>query len=215
MRKFLTVFIVVGVMMSAVYIFDNVLRSDSDRLEMTLMDGDTIVARLSDDSVAARKQIHKARKALSKLQTSEPYIVINTHANKITFRTADKVLFEGICSTGSGGELSDSTTGRHWVFSTPPGIFKVNSKIKDPWWRKPDWAYIEENEKIPRDESDRFDSEMMGNYAIGFGNGYFIHGTIYERLLGVSVTHGCVRLGSDDLKKLFDKVRIGTLVYIF
>jgi len=29
------------------------------------------------------------------------------------------------------------------------------------------------------------------------------------------VTHGCVRLGSDDLKKLYDMVPIGTPVYIF
>ncbi len=56
---------------------------------------------------------------------------------------------------------------------------------------------------------------MMGAYAIGFGDGYFIHGTIYERLLGISVTHGCVRVGADDLKNIYDRVKIGTPIYIF
>jgi L,D-transpeptidase YbiS len=56
---------------------------------------------------------------------------------------------------------------------------------------------------------------MLGAFAMGFGDNYYIHGTIYERLLGVNVTHGCVRLGSDDLKKLYDMVPIGTPVYIF
>jgi lipoprotein-anchoring transpeptidase ErfK/SrfK len=215
MKRLLITFLIITIMMSAVYIFDYVLRSDSDRLGMAMMDGDTILARLSDDPVIARKQIQKAKRALERIQASEPYIVINTHANKLTYRTADTVLLEGACSTGSGGELIDSTTGRHWVFNTPMGIFRVDSKLKDPWWRKPDWAYIEENEQIPKRESDRLDSEMMGDYAIGFGSGYFIHGTIYERLLGVSVTHGCIRLGADDLRKLYEKVKIGTLVYIF
>lgn len=100
-------------------------------------------------------------------------------------------------------------------FRYPRGVFKVTSKVTDPWWRKPDWAFLEDNEPIPSDPSQRLDPEMLGAYAMRFGDNYFIHGTIYERLLGVSVTHGCVRLGSDDLKKLFDMVPIGTPVYIF
>ena len=108
-----------------------------------------------------------------------------------------------------------SATGRHWKFNTPHWVFKVDSKLKQPWWRKPDWAYIEEDEAIPKEESERYDPEMMGDFAIGYGDGYFIHGTIYERLLGVSVTHGCVRLGSDDLKFLYDRVKMGTPVYVF
>ena len=39
---------------------------------------------------------------------------------------------------------------------------------------------------------------MMGDYALGIGSGYFIHGTLYKRLLGRNVSHGCVRLGDED-----------------
>lgn len=170
---------------------------------------------LSDDPKLAQKEIANARLALSKLRPKGQYLVINTHSNVLSLRTEDSVIFKGNCSTGSGGELIDSTTGRHWVFDTPRGIFKISSKIAQPWWRKPDWAFIEENEPIPKNESERLDPEMLGEYALGFGDGYFIHGTIYERLLGVSVTHGCVRLGSDDLKFIYDKTSIGTPLYIF
>ncbi|HEX7344288.1 MAG TPA: L,D-transpeptidase, partial [bacterium] len=76
-------------------------------------------------------------------------------------------------------------------------------------------AFIEEGEEIPKDPRERYDPEMLGEYAMGFGDGYFIHGTIYKRLLGINVTHGCVRLGDADLKHVFDKVKIGTPVYIF
>ena len=111
--------------------------------------------------------------------------------------------------------MTDSLTGRKWVFNTPQGVFKITTKLVEPWWRKPDWAFIEDNENIPKDPSERLDSEMLGEYALGFGNDYYIHGTIYERLLGVNVTHGCVRLGSEDLKKLYNVVPVGTPVYIF
>jgi len=167
------------------------------------------------DEKAARRELQKATKALAKLQPTEPYIVINTHANLLSFRTRDSVLFSGTCSTGSGELLVDSATGRRWIFNTPIGVFKVNSKKEDPWWRKPDWAYIEENEAIPKDESERMDPEMLGKYAIGFGDGFFIHGTIYKRLLGVSVTHGCVRLGDEDLEYIYSKTKIGTNIFIF
>lgn len=170
---------------------------------------------LPQDNKLAQKEIANARLALSKLRPKGQYLVINTHSNILSLRTEDSVIFKGNCSTGSGGELIDSTTGRHWVFDTPRGIFKISSKVAQPWWRKPDWAFIEENEPIPKDESERLDPEMLGEFALGFGDGYFIHGTIYERLLGVSVTHGCVRLGSDDLKFIYDKTPIGTPLYIF
>ncbi len=167
------------------------------------------------DQKAAKKELDKARKELTQLRPRGKYIVIDTHANKIALRTEDSVYIEATCSTGSGSELTDSLTGRRWIFNTPLGVFKVKNKLTEPWWRKPDWAFIEENEAIPKNESDRLDPNVMGEYALGFGDGFFIHGTIYERLLGINVTHGCVRVGTDDLKKIYDQSPIGTPIYIF
>lgn len=183
--------------------------------EPTVMAGDTTFTPLSQDQKLAQKELLKARKTLAQLKPKGPYIVIDTHANNLYYRTEDSIMFKGTCSTGSGGILVDSLTGRKWQFNTPRGVFKIDNKLKQPWWRKPDWAFIEEGETPPKSESERMDPEMLGDYAMGFGNGYFIHGTIYERLLGVSVTHGCVRLGSEDLKVIYDEVKPGTSVYIF
>jgi L,D-transpeptidase YbiS len=195
--------------------------------------GDSVLTSLPADDKAAQAELRKIRKAYDamrpggsaqagkKKRPSSPgmppdmYIVINTHANEIYLRTEDSVLFKATCSTGTGGELVDTATGRHWVFDTPRGSFKISSKLKEPWWRKPDWAFIEEGEDIPKQEAERYDKEMMGDYALGFGDGFFIHGTIYERLLGINVTHGCVRVGSADLQHIFDNVGIGTKLYIF
>jgi lipoprotein-anchoring transpeptidase ErfK/SrfK len=183
--------------------------------EMSPIFTDTGTVSLPKDERQAKKELQTAQRTLAGLRPSKPYIVIDTHANRIFYRTEDSVLMEFTCSTGSGGEYVDSTTGRHWTFDTPRGIFKVDSKIPHPWWRKPDWAFLEEGETIPQKEGERLDPNMMGDYALGFGNGYFIHGTIYERLLGINVTHGCVRLGSDDLEKLYNRAQMGTFIYIF
>jgi lipoprotein-anchoring transpeptidase ErfK/SrfK len=59
------------------------------------------------------------------------------------------------------------------------------------------------------------ESGVLGDYALGFGEGFFIHGTLYTRLLGRSVTHGCVRVGDDDLKAIYEAASIGTKIFIF
>lgn len=176
---------------------------------------DSLLPPLPADASARSKELQRLQRALAKLKPAGPYIVIDTHANFAYWRTEDSVLFKAPCSTGSGGELVDSASGKRWVFDTPRGTFKVSSKLANPWWRKPDWAFVEEDEPIPKDPAERFDPDMLGDFALGFGDGYFIHGTLYERLLGINVTHGCVRLGSEELKFIYDRARVGTPVYVF
>lgn len=160
------------------------------------------------------KEVKRLRKDIEKTIPKSKYIVIDSQTNHAYYRSADSVFYKAVCSTGSGGELTDPKSGKKWVFHTPSGVFAIKNKIVEPWWRKPDWAFIEEGEAVPTSNADRLDPNVMGDYALGFGDGYFIHGTLYERLLGMSVSHGCVRLGSDDLKFFYDKVPIGTGVYV-
>jgi L,D-transpeptidase YbiS len=214
MRKILVLTAIPVVLILSSLIFLKVTSSD-DLIDDQTMFIDTSLAQLPSDQKAAKKELDKARKELSKLKPRGKYIVIDTHANKIALRSEDSVYLEATCSTGSGSELVDSLTGRKWIFNTPLGVFKVKNKLTEPWWRKPDWAFVEENEAIPKNEGDRLDPNVMGEYALGFGDGFFIHGTIYERLLGINVTHGCVRVGTDDLKKIYDQSPVGTPIYIF
>lgn len=214
MKKILILTAVPVVLIIAALVFLKVTSNNRADLEQATFI-DTSLSRLPEDAKVAKKELEKARKTIAKLRPKGKYIVIDTHANKIALRSEDTVFVEAECSTGSGGELIDSTTGRKWIFNTPRGVFKVRHKLTGPWWRKPDWAFIEENEEIPKKEADRYDPNVMGEYALDFGDGYFIHGTIYERLLGVAVTHGCVRVGSEDLERIYKDTPIGTPVYIF
>jgi hypothetical protein len=200
--------IIAGLLLTqaAVYVYEGALPDEALRRGAPV---------LPDDIRLAEKELRKVEERLDALRRSRPYIVVDTNANEIYLRSEGSVMLKASCSTGSGGELEDEATGRKWRFATPLGAFRVESKLVDPWWRKPDWAFIEDSLAVPSDPKDRLDPEMLGEYALGFGNGYFIHGTVYERLLGVSVTHGCVRVGSDDLERIYGKVDVGTAIYVF
>jgi L,D-transpeptidase YbiS len=91
----------------------------------------------------------------------------------------------------------------------------VLRKLRNPAWRRPDWSFIESGEPIPDDPGDRIEYGALGEFALDFGDGYLIHGTLYERLLGRSVSHGCIRLGRDDLREVYASTRIGTPIYIY
>ncbi|HXO21886.1 MAG TPA: L,D-transpeptidase [Thermoanaerobaculia bacterium] len=143
------------------------------------------------------------------------YVVVDTMANRLYLKNGGETLREAICSTGTGGVLEDPATGRRWVFETPRGIHRVQAKVKDPVWNKPDWAFIEDGLPIPKNAAERMDTYSLGDYALYLGDGYLIHGTLYQRLLGRSVTHGCVRLGDEDLEAVYKAATLGTRVYIY
>jgi L,D-transpeptidase YbiS len=46
-------------------------------------------------------------------------------------------------------------------------------------------------------------------------DGYIIHGTIFQTLLGKRVTHGCIRLGDKDLEFAYQTVPVGARVFLF
>ena len=52
---------------------------------------------------------------------------------------------------------------------------------------------MEEESRSPgaQAEATDFEEGPLGKYGLYFGNGYLIHGTLFQRFLGQSVTHGC------------------------
>ena len=118
-------------------------------------------------------------------------------------------MLEAPCSAGSGHVLSEGAGGRVWVFDTPRGAFRVLSKIRNPVWKKPDWAFVEEGKPIPGTPASGSSTESLGEYALYFGDGYMIHGTLYERLIGRPVSHGCIRVGREPLREIYRAVPLG------
>jgi hypothetical protein len=97
----------------------------------------------------------------------------------------------------------------HWETPTPRGIYKIFQKQElrvggqAPHYRMPYWMFWE-------------------------SSGYGIHGLPYlgdpdsgwfweeaASHLGIPVSHGCIRVGDDDVKRLYEFSPIGTPVYIY
>jgi hypothetical protein len=162
------------------------------------------------------KEIQKLSVKYNSYTSGQSYIVINTTENRFFLYTNKKLVREGFCSIGSLSMLKTEKGDKFWVFKTPKGKRSINGKITNPSWNRPDWSFIEEGLPIPpRNSPARYESGVLGDYAMSIGDGYLIHGTLYKRFLGMPVTHGCVRLNDEDLKAVYNTLNIGSKVYIF
>jgi lipoprotein-anchoring transpeptidase ErfK/SrfK len=156
-----------------------------------------------------------AENRLNRKTPYQPYLVVNSGENRFYLYSRRKLVREGRCSTGSYIMLKAADE-RKWIFKTPRGVFRIQGKITSPVWKKPDWAFIEEGLPVPAPDSYlRYEFGVLGDYAMSLGHGYLIHGTLYQRLLGMPVTHGCIRLGDDDLKIVYQYLNIGSKVFIY
>jgi len=185
------------------------------QLDRTQLDKET--KKLRTEIARLKEETAQLQEGLAQRQPKAPYIVVDTNTNSFLMREPGNVLREGICSTGSGKKLVWLHGGKTWVFRTPKGKHQVRLKKDNfPVWKKPDWAFIEENEKIPSpNDPRRFEEGVLGQYALDIGDAYMLHGTLYKRTLGEYVSHGCVRLDDPDIEFLYNNSQRGTEVYIF
>ncbi len=56
---------------------------------------------------------------------------------------------------------------------------------------------------------------VLGTHRLYLGDGYALHGTNNPASIGQAVSHGCVRLRNEDIDVLYDRVAVGTPVYIY
>ncbi|OFX86411.1 MAG: hypothetical protein A2W99_13560 [Bacteroidetes bacterium GWF2_33_16] len=161
------------------------------------------------------KNILKLQRKLDSNTPNSAYLVINTTDNSFRLLSGKRLVRKGVCSTGSY-TLLQSNDDKQWIFKTPRGVKRIHGKTTYPVWKKPDWAFIEEGLPVPpANDNSRFEYGTLGDYALSIGDGYLIHGTLYQRLLGLPVTHGCVRLNDEDLKAVYNTLSIGSKVFIY
>jgi len=181
----------------------------------TLNSGEVTVKNIDKQLQSSKSNIASLKGKLTDLMPEKPYILINTTENRFVLRTAADTIRTGVCSTGKD-EILIYPDGTRKPFKTPKGMFAVQLKRRDPVWTKPDWAFIEEGLKPPSARSsERYDEATLGAYALNIGDGYMLHGTLYQRFLGLPVTHGCVRLGDADLEVIFNTLDKGAKVFIY
>ena len=98
-------------------------------------------------------------------------------------------------------------------WKTPLGVWRVTAKVKDPVWVLPADIYQEHLER------DGFADHVvpagpdnpLGLYKLDLSiPEYGLHGTNVPWGIGMTVSHGCVRLFPEDIERLYSKTPVGT-----
>jgi lipoprotein-anchoring transpeptidase ErfK/SrfK len=95
-------------------------------------------------------------------------------------------------------------------YPTPTGQFAIEKKEKNPTWYPPKSDWAKNLKPIPPGPGN-----PLGPYWMGIGNDVGIHSTPDEASLGYSASHGCVRLSEWSAQYIFNRVKVGTPVYIY
>jgi len=102
-------------------------------------------------------------------------------------------------------------------WATPTGDTTVVSRARDPIWYVPASVRREHEEAgdpLPAQVPPGPDNPL-GAYVLALGiPGYLIHGTNRPGGVGMRVSHGCVRMFSEDIEWLYEQVGIGVRVRI-
>lgn len=161
------------------------------------------------------RQIAKLDKKLMGKKPKSYFLVINSASNEFTLYKGNELIKKDKCSTGSYTLLKNGDD-QQWMFKTPKGEFRIQGKTTSPVWKKPDWAFVEEGLPVPPlNHYSRYEYGVLGDYALNLGHGYLIHGTLYQRFLGLPVTHGCIRLNDENLELVYKSLQVGSKVYIY
>jgi lipoprotein-anchoring transpeptidase ErfK/SrfK len=96
------------------------------------------------------------------------------------------------------------------IYPTPLGSFYIAVKQRNPWWYPPNTAWAAGATPIPPGPGNPLGTRWMGLSWGGIG----IHGTPDSASIGYSASHGCIRMRIPEAEWLFERVRIGTPVFI-
>lgn len=127
------------------------------------------------------------------------FILVNLAAHKLSLYDREQLVCEFPIACGSNGHPS------------PPGIWKIASKQKNPVWRNPGTAWAKGMPAYYPPGP----NNPLGTRALRLNaSAVAIHGTTATGSIGRSVSHGCIRMRMPDVERLFDMVEVNTLVYV-
>jgi lipoprotein-anchoring transpeptidase ErfK/SrfK len=95
-------------------------------------------------------------------------------------------------------------------YPTPLGSYEIVTMQRNPWWYPPPSDWAEDADPVPPGPGNPLGTRWMGISAPYVG----IHGTPDAASIGYSASHGCVRMRISEAEWLFQRVKVGTPVFI-
>lgn len=145
-------------------------------------------------------------------RTLRPARTPSNHGPVVVIRRGSKrlVLYRGTRAGAMSAVASFGIATGMAAYPTPTGNFRIITKQRNPWWNPPaaDWA--RGASPVPPGPGNPLGTRWMGLNVGAVG----IHGTPDAASIGYSASHGCIRMRISDAEWLFERVRVGTPVFI-
>ena len=170
---------------------DNLL---TEQLEEAVLNADV------DHTIAARTHYTKPNVTTDEVASSYPsYLTLDR--GTFTLRLWEDLKLAKTYTVAVGQE----------GLETPQGLYAIQEKEENPIWNVPEssWAGSLAGQEIPPGPSNPIKARWMGIYE-----GAGIHGTEETWSLGSAASHGCIRMAIPDVEELYDRVEVGTPIYI-
>ncbi len=154
----------------------------------------------ADRTVAAQVRVLKPKVTTSQLSAKYPVLITVDRNNfKLTLFKDLKPVKTYPIAVGMAG------------LETPAGLYSIQNKQVNPSWHVPNsaWAGDLAGTVVPPGPANPLKERWMG-IAAGAG----IHGTTELASLGTAASHGCVRMSIPDVIDLYDRVSVGTPVFV-
>jgi len=127
-----------------------------------------------------------------------PAVVILRSSNKLRFYAGAKLVRTFGVATGLP------------AYPTPLGNFEIVTLQRNPWWYPPPSDWAADSDPVPPGPGNPLGTRWMGISAPYVG----IHGTPDAASIGYSASHGCIRMRISDAEWLFQRMEVGTQVFI-
>jgi lipoprotein-anchoring transpeptidase ErfK/SrfK len=145
-------------------------------------------------------------------RTLRPARTPSNHGPVVVIRRGSKrlVLYRGTKVGAMSAVASFGIATGMAAYPTPTGNFRIVTRQRNPWWYPPaaDWA--RGAQPVPPGPGNPLGTRWMGLNVGAVG----IHGTPDAASIGYSASHGCIRMRISDAEWLFERVRVGTPVFI-
>lgn len=98
---------------------------------------------------------------------------------------------------------------------TPAGVYNIQNKAVNPAWTKPHSSWVPEDERGEVVPGGTAENPLKSRW-MGIFDGAGIHGIAPSEYgsIGHAASHGCVRMRIPDVEDLYDRVDVGTPIYI-
>jgi hypothetical protein len=172
------------------------------RLDLVATQMRVAVALRSGERLAVPLAVRRVRPRVKRARVGAA-IVIRRDSNRL-------FLYRGATRRGMRLVRSLGVATGQPIYPTPLGHFTIATKQRDPWWNPPDSDWAAGASPIPPGPGNPLGTRWMGLSEPLIG----IHGTPDSASIGYSASHGCIRMRISDAEWLFERVEVGTPVFI-